>query len=271
MGPRCGSITSKTRLHYFTSTRMNMSQLELFVLTWGVYPRRILLYLSEKGLSASPFIKITPVTMSSAGLVAPGKPPGSVPILKLPDGTFIKQSVAILEYLEDICDKPDPEQPWQLDLANSVTNKLSMRGATSEDKARMREILSLADEATSQFGFACHKGTALFVPLERTSALTANLVLEYCKKNLKLLEDQFADDFRLERGGRVTIAHCVLYSLLQFAAELYDMDLLSAPELPVLRRFYETYQERDATRHGKMDYPEEISTLARQWLPVDLE
>lgn len=248
-----------------------MAQLELFVLPWGLYPRRVLLYLSEKGLITSPIIKITPITITNTGFVAPGKPPGSVPILKLPNGTFIKQSTAILEFFEDVCQNPDPEQEWQLDLANSVTNKAPMRGSTSEERARTRDVLSLADEVTSQLGFACHKGTALFVPLETTNATAAKLALEYCRKNLKLLEDQFADDFRLEQGGKFTIAHCVLYSTLQFAADLYHVDLLSAPELPVLRRFYETYKEKDTGSYGEDDYPEEIRTLARQWLPVDPE
>lgn len=246
------------------------SQLELFVLPWGLYPRRILLYLTEKGLMQSPIIKITPVTISQeGGMVAPGKPSGSVPILKLPNGTFIKQSVAILEYFEDVCDKPDPEQKWQVELANSAVNKTSMRGTTCEKRARTREMLGLADEVTSQFGLACHKGTALFIPLERTSALASSLVMEYCKKNLKLLEDQFADGLRLKEGTTGTIAHCVLYSVLQFADEIYGVNLLSDPELPNMRRFYEMYQKKDLDRLSEGYYPEGIMAMAKQWLPVE--
>ena len=245
-------------------------QLELYVLPWGIYPRRVLLYLSEKGLESSPAIKITPVSNTGTIMEAPGKPPGSVPILRLPDGTFIKQSVAILEYLEDLCDNPDPAQDWQIQLAKSAINKTSMRGETSKEKARTREILALADEASSQFGFACHKGTALFVPIEQTNALTAKLALEYCKKNLKLLEENyFAEDARLGDGSQLTIAHCVLYSMLQFSKELYGIDVLSKPELPALRSFYEMFKKRDFARIGEFQYPEEIKKLACQWLPVE--
>ena len=43
------------------STAMT-AQLELYVLSWGLYPRRVLLYLTEKGLLSSPLLKITEVT-----------------------------------------------------------------------------------------------------------------------------------------------------------------------------------------------------------------
>jgi glutathione S-transferase len=251
--------------------QINMTpQLELYVLSWGIYPRRVLLYLSEKGLETSPAIKITSVSPTDISMEAPGKPPGSVPMLRLPDGTFIKQSVAILEYLEDLCDNPDPAQDWQLQLAKSAINKTSMRGETSKEKARTREILALADEASSQFCFAGHKGTVLFVPIEQTNALTAKLALEFCKKNLKLLEENyFAEDSRLGDGGKLTIAHCVLYALLQFSREVYGVDLLSEPELPALRSFYEAFKKRDVAKNGELQYPKEIIKLASQWLPLE--
>jgi glutathione S-transferase len=236
-------------------------QLELYVLPRGIYPRRILLYLSEKGLESSPAIKTTPVTLT---MEAPVKPPGSVHIHVLPDGTFIKQSVPILEYLEVLCDDPDPAQDWQIQLAQSALNKASMRGETSAEKASMREMLASADEASSYFGFACHKSAALFVPREQTSTLAAKLALESCQKVLKLLEENY---FFAEHGELTccTIAHCVLYSLLQFARELYGVDLLSGPQLPALRAFYDVFAKRDeAWRRGEERYPEEIRKLACQ-------
>ncbi|KAB8073509.1 hypothetical protein BDV29DRAFT_157492 [Aspergillus leporis] len=73
---------------------------ELFVLACGVHPRRILLYLAEKGLFPSLVINTTPVQITEHGFDAPGKPPGSVPILRLPNGIAIKQLIAILNYFE---------------------------------------------------------------------------------------------------------------------------------------------------------------------------
>lgn len=261
------NCTKSTIQFYF-----NMgSQLELYVLPWGIYPRRVLLYLSEKGLDSSPSIKITTVSVNSqGGMEAPGKPPGSVPILRLPDGTFITQSIAILEYLEDLCDNPDPTQDWQIELAKSASSKGSMRGKNAKERARTRDILALADEACSQFVFACHKGSALFIPIEQTNALAAKLALDYCRKNLRLLEEKYFDnDSGFGDGSQFTIAHCVLYSLFQFSKELYNLDLLSEPDLPALRSFYEVFKKRDRSRVGEMQYPQEIKKLASQWLPVE--
>ena len=247
-----------------------MSQhLELFVLAWGDYPRRILLYLSEKGLQNSPLIKITPVTITQEGMSTPaGKPPGTVPILKLPDGSYIKQSIAILDYLEDICDGPDPEQAWQVELANTA-NQASMRGNTPQQRARTRDMLCLAEEANVHFGFACHKGSKLFVPMETTNALAAKLSLEYCKKNLKLLDQYYLGDTRLKEKGLVTIVDCVLYSLLHFSKELYELDLISEPELPNLARLYDLFEKRESARVDSDHFPKDVSELARQWLPVE--
>lgn len=244
-------------------------QLELFVLPWGVYPRRILLYLALKGLDSSEALKITPVTVVNTGMHAPGKPAGTVPILKLPDGTFIKQSVAILDYLEDVCDRPDETKDWQVKLSKAAAGNSSMRGSTPEERARIREMLGLADEATSHFGFACHKGTALFVPLEPTHAFTAKLVLDNCRKTLKLLEGYYDEESSRKGDGSFSIADCVLFSLLQFAKELYGKDLTIEPELQAIRRFYTSFEARLDNNTKVPFYPEQIKALAQQWLPVE--
>lgn len=245
------------------------TQLELYVLPWGIYPRRVLLYLAEKGLLSSPVIKITSVMITNTGMVAPGKPPGSVPILRLPDGTFIKQSIAIIEFFEDVCDNPDPAQDWQIELTKSANPESNMRGSTPEQRAKTREILGLVDEASSQFCFAAHKGTALFVPLEETNALAAKLALEYCRKTLGLVEEKYSTELsRAVDSGRISIADCVLSSLLQFSEGVYGVDLLSGPELPLLRSLRGMLRTRSFTGLKEPQCPEEIKNLAGQWLPV---
>ncbi|KAM0347351.1 hypothetical protein ACHAPU_004871 [Fusarium lateritium] len=242
--------------------------LELFSLSWGLYPRRVLIYLAEKGLYKSPLIKFTEVTVSQEDgkLTAPGKPSGTVPVLRLPDGTFIKQSIAILEYFEDIC--VHPTEPWQVELAKSANT--SMLGETPEERARVREMLSLVDEVTSQFGFACHKGTLLFDMIEETHPTTAKLVLEYCQKNLKLLARYYENDGRFGNGGgSVTIADCVLYSTLHFAKDLYAVDLSMDQELASLRKFYGWFGGRESVQVPDDHFPQQIKELACQWLPVE--
>ncbi|KAI4865017.1 hypothetical protein F4820DRAFT_313083 [Hypoxylon rubiginosum] len=243
-----------------------MQHLELFVIPWGVYPRRVLIYLHEKGLLNSGFIKITPVTISpDLEMVAPGKPKGTVPILALPDGIFIKQSVPILEYLEDICD--NPQKDWQKEIAATAKSS-SMRGNTSCQRATTREMLALADEVTAMFGFACHKGSKLFVTLEPTNPVASSLAMDWAKRNLTLFEAYY--EGRFEEGysaEEVTIADCALFSLLQFAKELYGRHLVvEEPGLPNLKRFYDAFKERESTKILDDFYPKDVRDLARVWL-----
>ena len=245
------------------------TQLELYVLPWGLYPRRVLLYLTEKGLLTSPLLKITPVAPAYTGMTAPGKPPGSVPILRLPDGTFIKQSLAIIEFFEDVCDNPDPTKDWQIELAKTANHGIDMRGGTAEEKARTREILALVDEASTQFSFAGHKGTALFVPLGETNALAAQLALEFCKQTLRLVDENHSTELqRSIDNGRVSIADCVFYSLLQFSEGVYSVDLLSEPELPILKRLRAMLRGRGWVGLEEPQCPEQIRSLASEWLPI---
>lgn len=244
--------------------------IELFVLTWGVYPRRVIIYLAEKGLLGSPEIKITPVTTSATTMTAPGKPPGSVPILSLGGGRYIKQSIAILEYVEDVCDAACAGQQDQNTATMFGRNVYgSMRGKTPEKRARVREMVGIADEAMTHFSVACRKGTAMFVARETQNAAASAIAMELCMKSLKLLETYYQDDHRfddeiLERVSEVTIADCVLFSLLQFAKEFYGRDL--AASLPHLKQFYLVFEDRESARIGEDFYPSELKPLARHWI-----
>ena len=264
--------------------------LELFVLTWGIYPRRILIYLAEKGLVKSPAIevtdstpreiqcqtfnlKITPVTVSatetSMELVAPRKPPGTVPILAIGNGKFLKQSLTILEYFEDICDSESLQASGK--GREDETYFRTMRGTTPEERARTRDILALADEASTFFGFACHKGSSLFSSLESQSPMASRMASEWCRRALEKIEVFYEDDRRFDAtdgtrdsGSGSNIADCVLFSLLQFSKELYGRDLIVG--LPNLKRFYELFKERDSAKIPEKWYPAHIESMAKVWL-----
>jgi len=244
---------------------------ELFNLPGGLYPRRVVIYLTEKKLLPHPLIKITPVKQSGLQNTAPGKPPGTVPILALGDGRFIKQSIAIIEFFEDICDAASLDKLNKVDRKIAEASGPSMRGGeTAAERARMREILVLADEATTHFGVACHKGSALMALLERQDATSSKFAMESCKKVLGLIEAYYQEDQLVssmdsaERKSGVTIADCVLFSLLQFAKEFYCLDL--AEGLPCLTRFYDEFTKRDSAKIGDKFYTEELKVLASHFI-----
>jgi glutathione S-transferase len=198
-------------------------------------------------------------------MTAPGKPLGSVPILSLENAHFIKQSIAILEYFEDICD--EAQSSGKTIFSKHVAG--SMRGRTTEEKARVREMLAIADEANTYFGVACHKGTALFAIIESQNPAASAIAMGFCMKSLTLLELYYKNDHRFDGKDLVgetnaTIVDCVLFSLLQFAREFYGRDLVA--DLPHLRRFYNAFEKRESAKIGEDFYSSEMKPLAREWL-----
>ncbi|RYP24360.1 hypothetical protein DL765_000624 [Monosporascus sp. GIB2] len=198
-------------------------------------------------------------------MAATGKPPGSVPILKLPNGAFIKQSVAILDYFENICD--NPQEDWHRELAG--LSRKDMRGNTVEERAHTRVVLALADEASSLFGFAGRKCTKLLVSLETSSAEGSRLSIEWCKRDLKLSEAYGEGHKRLENGGvdaATTIADCALFPFLHYSKEMHVIGVLAEPELLNLKRFYEDFKEPESTKIEEGSYLEDLRQMASQWL-----
>jgi len=251
--------------------------LELYDLPGGLYPRRVLIYLSEKHLLNHPLIKITPVTQHFLTMSAPGKPPGSVPILALGDGRFIKQSLAIIEYFEDICDAAngnvkdvDGHEIGLTEVEKEVgkAGGPSMRGDTAPAaRARTREVMALVDEASTHFSVACHKGSAMFALLERQDAKSSSFAMESCKKVLAQIESCYIEDGRfneVEVEEGVNIADCVLFALLQFAKRFYCIDLVE--EMPGLRGFYEEFEKRDSAEVGAVVYDENLKAVASHFI-----
>lgn len=73
----------------------------LFVQPFAIFDRRVLAYLHEKGIEEKVELVYLDHTLSAAG-----KPPGQSPILRFGKGEdeFIPESLAIIEYLEDVYD-----------------------------------------------------------------------------------------------------------------------------------------------------------------------
>lgn len=233
--------------------------LDLFVWPYGPYPRRVLIYLAERGITSH--FNIIPVDVHSKGkMSAPGKPPGTVPILKFPDGSYISQSLAIINYLEDVCENPQEE--WQNTLA-SAAKPISVCGSTPIERARTLEILSLADEVSSLLGLTCHKGSVIFKGLEQSSEETARLCFVHASKILKKLDEIYAGrNIDLEVAN---VADIVLFSTLQFSREFYDFDVPKTGGWKSLDKFYEAFKVRKSAAIGEGFYPEDIKSLAVQW------
>lgn len=165
-------------------------------------PTKVRLYLAEKA-AAGTVIDIEPVTVSliESEQKSPEhlarNPRGRLPVLELDDGSYITESLAIIEYLEEL--HPDPP----------------MIGSTPLERARIREI-----ERIIELGVFLH--TAIIVhttnsplgwpPMPETAGLF-QLGLVPCMSEL---DRQLADGRPFLAGARPTIADCTLQAALQF-------------------------------------------------------
>jgi glutathione S-transferase len=280
-------------------TQPQQPQLELFVHPATIYPRRVLIYLREKFPSNLPesLLKITHITtdVKTGRMTAPGKPDtASVPILRLPDGTFIRQSLSIINFFEDICQDPCPfeEAPveWKREISELARRQdgkpVSMKGNAAEGRAMVNDLLNAVDEASTLFCFAAHKGSKLFVRLEGTDKNAARLILERCRKVLETVEGyynergyfdaqarvathhQSEDGEEVREGREADIADCALFALLEFADRIYGVDFFKDGALPHLKAFYWKFGKRDSAGMKQEDWKlvEGWAPVARQWL-----
>lgn len=214
----------------------------LYELEWGLYPRRVGIYLAEKGITDIDRIAFD----LSAGWPPPEleqlSPLATVPILRTEDGTLIRSSIAILEYLEERFPSP------------------GMLGATPALRARTRELVAVIDEAALHFGIWCHKGSPAFAEREEQSREAATIAADAYYGRLRLLDtlaSETAGTFLA--GDGVTIADCIAMATLQFAEKLYGVPL---PEgCAVLRDWCDMFSKRPSSTAPS--YPEPLLATAR--------
>ena len=229
------------------------------------YPRRVIIYLREKGIPSS-LVTIVRVSDPNNGDAAPPeyppRPAGSLPILAIPPAAhsgsqtyiYIRQSNAIMTYLDELCDEGRDGFPLSKHL---------MRGTDPLSRARDIELLALADECTTAWNpvrtFGTGAGT-LSLPA------AAKEMIRWVYRALATIESWWADrDFSsLRRGanGQVSMAEVVLYQFLDFTKDCYGVDITQGSGQTVkdvygrevverytkVREFYEAFRTRDSAR-----------------------
>lgn len=126
----------------------------LYVYPWMPYPRRVIIYLREKGIPES-LVRVAAVADPQDGnkVLDPSLPPrpsGSLPILAIPseargaDGkaetwTYIRQSMAIIIFLEEL---------FSTGQYGLLSPQGPLAGSDALARARVSEILILAEECT---------------------------------------------------------------------------------------------------------------------------
>lgn len=199
--------------------------MKLYELDWALYPRRIGIYLAEKGIENIERIAFDATDEGLGFKLKALSPLGTVPMLETESGCHIRSSIAILEYLEECFPEPD------------------MIGRTPEERALTRELVSVADEAALQLGIWCHKGSPVFAGAEEQSADAARFASQSYRRQLDRLDRLLAETGGpFLTGDKVSLADCVAMATLEFAEGAYGVPL--PQEFEWLSHWYARFKER---------------------------
>jgi len=177
--------------------------MKLYVFPVAPNPTKVRLYVAEKRAAGAQldveerFVDLTKGEQRGPEHLA-RNPRGSLPVLELDDGSHLTESLAIIEYLEELCPAP------------------SMLGDTAIARARTRELERLVDLgvliAAARVVHATRSPIGL-PPAPEVAAQAAKMLTD----TLTVLDDRLSDGRPFVAGDRVTIADCTLAAGLQFA------------------------------------------------------
>jgi glutathione S-transferase len=205
--------------------------MKLYLFSIAPNPTKVHLYLAEKKAGGCEIdLELATVDLlkgeqrSDAHLAR--NPFGRVPVLELDDGSHLLESLAIIEYLEEL--NPEP----------------SLIGSTPIERAQVRALERIAD-----FGVLYSSGIIVhttnspvgYPPSPETAARFRSMITQ----PLGYLDGQLADGRPFVAGDRPTIADCTLAAALQFA-RFGKVDI--GPEYEHIHRWDAAYREREPAR-----------------------
>ena len=190
-------------------------------------PKRVRVYLAEKGIS----VPAQQVNILSGENRTPEflakNPMGGLPVLELDDGTYLPESLAIMEYFEDL----NPTPP--------------MIGTTPAERGRVRALERIAELSILGRVAAIFQNTHPFfagrVKQSPDAADTARNML----KNASRVLDGLIGKGPFVAGARPSIADCTLVAAFNFAEFAgVPMD----PECANHQRWWSNFKERPSAQ-----------------------
>ncbi|KAF2481610.1 hypothetical protein BDY17DRAFT_325134 [Neohortaea acidophila] len=241
----------------------------LYAYPWMPFPRRVIIYLREKRIPSSLVTVVRVSTPQDEDQAVdssyPPRPTGSLPILVVPSaeengsasGLQIRQSMAIMHFLEEVCEKR------VYGFGDAALRSLA--GTTLVQRVEINEVLSLAEQCTGDWNpvrtFGTKAGTMSYPAGSKE-------MLRWVRRSLMTIEKWWQaaerDMSLLRQGvdGHVTLADIVLYQFLEFTRDCYGVDMtLGSGEkvrdvygrevvetFPKLREFFEAFGTRESAR-----------------------
>ncbi len=187
-------------------------------------PRKLRVYLAEKGLDIPmESVDILSGKNRTPEFLAKKNPLGGLPVLELDDGSCLTESLAIMEYLEEL----HPTPP--------------MLGSTPLDRARVREAERICEIGVlSSVGTIFQNTHPLFAQRVKQSPEAAENARGRLNNALKVLDDRLAAH-QFVAGASPTIGDCTLLAALEFAGFAgIDID----PAYRNVHRWYADFKQR---------------------------
>jgi glutathione S-transferase len=148
---------------------------------------------------------------------------GGLPVLELDDGSYLPESLAIIEYFEDL--HPNPP----------------MIGTTPLERARVRALERLCElSILGRIAVVFQNTHPLFAGRLKQSADAAESAKTALTTNLKILDDKIGAN-KFVAGDTPTIADCTLFAAMGFAE---FAQILIDPSVKNVHRWYETFKQR---------------------------
>ena len=205
--------------------------MKLFMVPLAPNPTKVMLYIAERtALGADLGIEQVVVNTLKGRQREPEhlarNPFGTLPVLELDDGSFLVESLTIIEYLEDAF----------------AEHRLSTADATSRAKAR--DLERIADVRMARhIGTYCHAtNSPLGFPPDPELAQTS---MDSLQAPLDYLEGLLVDGRPLLTGETVAVADCTLQAFLQFARYV-KADIIG--DRPLLLAWDERYRARPSVQ-----------------------
>jgi len=190
-------------------------------------PKKLRVYLAEKGIG----IPCEPVNIVTGENRTPEflkrNPLGGLPVLELDDGRHLTESLAIIEYLEEL----HPSPP--------------MIGTTPLERARVRELERIVALGVLNSVATIFQNSHPFMAGRlKQSADAADNARARLATNLKVLDATLAGR-PFVAGERPTIADCTLLAALEFA-EFVQVPL--DPAYANVGRWYAAFKQRPSAQ-----------------------
>ncbi len=195
--------------------------MKLYDFNFAPNPTRVRVYLAEKGIA----VEIVPVDLTKGAQRSAEflrmNPRAGVPLLELDDGTLLPESLAIMEYLEEL----HPEPP--------------MIGRTPLERAFVRVAERRAETILHSIGRLFH-ATHAVIPGRKVNPAVAENERPLAGALLTALDREIGTR-PFVAGERPTIADCTLFAALRFAG----LGQLEIPgERPNIERWLTTFLTR---------------------------